>query len=38
MEMLTANGLHLIHRAHGCDMGLSGEMADWVSLQARKSG
>lgn len=35
-DMLAAQHLTVVYRNHGCDMGLSGEMADWVSLQARK--
>ena len=36
-EIITANGLKIIHRNHGADVGLSGEIADWVVLQSRKT-
>jgi len=36
-EMLTDNGLTVVHRNHGEDMGLSGEMAEWVVLQSKKA-
>lgn len=36
-QMMTNNGLTIIHRNHGADAGLSGEIAEWVVLQARKS-
>ena len=35
-EMMTDNGLSVIYRNSGCDKGLDGAMADWVSLQGRK--
>lgn len=35
-KMLTDAGLTVFYRNAGRDMGLSGEMADWASLQARK--
>jgi SAM-dependent methyltransferase len=35
-DMLLANGLTIIHRNHGSDLGLDGVMADWVVLQAKK--
>lgn len=36
VQILEKVGLSIFHRNHGRDRGLSGEMADWVSLQARK--
>lgn len=35
-DMLVSNGLSIVHRNEGCDKGLDGAMADWVSLQGRK--
>ncbi|MEP5152296.1 class I SAM-dependent methyltransferase [Planktotalea sp.] len=35
-KMLTDNGLTVLRRNHGEDIGLSGEMAEWVILQSKK--
>ncbi len=35
-KMMTDNRLRVIYRNNGCDKGLDGAMADWVSLQGRK--
>lgn len=35
-DMMNANELTVIYRNSGCDKGLDGSMADWVSLQGRK--
>lgn len=35
-QMIEESALRIFRRNHGRDIGLSGELADWVSLQARK--
>jgi SAM-dependent methyltransferase len=35
-KMMTDNGLTILRRNHGEDIGLSGEMAEWVVLQSKK--
>lgn len=35
-KMMNDNGLSVIYRNSGCDKGLDGAMANWVSLQGRK--
>ena len=35
-KMMADNGLSVIHRNTGCDIGLDGKPADWVCLQGRK--
>ncbi len=36
-KMMTDNALIVVHRNHGNDIGLSGEMAEWVVLQSKKA-
>ncbi|MGB7318396.1 MAG: methyltransferase domain-containing protein [Planktotalea sp.] len=36
-KMMNDNGLSVIWRSHGEDIGLSGEMAAWVVLQSKKA-
>lgn len=36
-KMMNDNGLTVLRRSHGEDIGLSGEMAEWVILQSKKA-